>query len=101
MVQKLTNKKSLCFLFQLILLLACLCHLVYHFAKKRCCGSKAMLKHAFIDNGRRRLEDEESIIGSTDVVPAKTFKGSNMDDMAYFVENDYNHLMFKAIASGH
>jgi hypothetical protein len=50
---------------------------------------------AFVDTGRVRLEDEEEMIGEGKAEKHK------LDDLAYFVENDYTYHMHKTIATGH
>ena len=45
-----------------------------------------------------RLEDEEQIIGDFNTQMEEKVK---FDNLAFFVESDYNHMVHKNIASGH
>ena len=76
----------------LLILLVLFLRLCFHFAKKFCCtkSSKTVIKQAFIDTGRQRLVNEEELIGEGDELAAKD---KRLQNLSYFVENDYNVVL--------
>jgi hypothetical protein len=73
--------------------------LAFHFLKKCVYCDRNSLKPAFIESGRVRLEDEEEILGD-DQTNQKSEK-HKLENLAFFVESDYNYIIHKTIASGH
>jgi len=86
------------FFFQLLLIVFFLIRLIYH-AIKKCYFKGYGIKQAFIDGGRTRLEDEESNVGDYDEHQMR--EKDKFDNLAFFVESDYNHMIHKTIATGH